>query len=59
MNGKEAKAYAIGMGNLELSANPIPKYIATIKQKIPNIAYPSLSKEISLHLTGDNESNGG
>ena len=32
------------MGNLELSANPITKYIATIKQKIPNIAYPFVVK---------------
>jgi hypothetical protein len=40
MNGKEAKPYAISIGSLESSANPRPKYIATIMQKIPNIAYP-------------------
>jgi hypothetical protein len=39
MNGKEAKPYAISIGKLEFSANPRPKYIATIKQKIPIIAY--------------------
>ena len=44
---------------VNFSTNPRPKYIATIMQKIPNIAYPFVIKEISLHLTGDNESNGG
>ncbi len=47
MNGKEAKPYAISIGNLEFSANPRPKYIATIKQKIPNIAYPFVVKRNS------------
>ena len=59
MNGKDAKPYAICIGSLEFSTNPRPPYIATIKKKIPNIAYPFVVKEISLHLTGDNELNGG
>lgn len=39
MNGKEAEPYAICMGNLELSANPRPKYIVNITQMIPMITY--------------------
>ena len=44
MNGKEAKPYAIGIGSLEFSTNPRPKYIATIMLKIPNVAYPFVVK---------------
>ena len=43
MKGKEVN-YMQSPLVVESRANPRPKYIATIKQKIPNIRYPFVVK---------------